>query len=644
MVSLRAALVIAALTVTATVVLARLEFLGLLPTTFQSTPAMHAGDQIVVYLCCATLVVYLVRAYRNRVTELGRVGNDLAHRSSDLQDSKAELQRAQAVAKVGNWVFDIAAGSIRLSAETCRIFGLPAGTTGSHDAYLARVHPDDRSAVERAWQAACKGHPFDSEHRFLVAGLSRWVRLKAEFEFSADGRALSAVGIAQDIDERRIAEEKINELAYFDPLTHLPNRRLLLDRLKRAMAVSNRQQTYCAVLFIDLDHFKTLNDSQGHDMGDLLLQQVAQRLLDGVREVDTVARLGGDEFVVVLERLSNNAQEAATEVGATGHKILSLLKLMYQLGDMQYRCTASMGAILFLGNGTSIDELLKQADLAMYQAKDTGRDALRFFDIAMQTVVLERAALDADLREAIQNRQFVLHYQAQWVDEARIVGAEALLRWSHPLRGLVSPGEFIAQAEESGLILPLGRWVLESACAQLALWAGTAGMAQFTLAVNVSALQFRQPDFVAQVLQILEHSGANPHRLKLELTESLLADNVPDVIEKMTTLKRVGVGFSLDDFGTGYSSLSYLKRLPLDQLKIDQSFVRDVLKDPNDAAIVKTIVALADSLGLGVIAEGVETQGQRDFLVQCGCHAYQGYLFSRPVVLKDFEELVLGKR
>lgn len=448
------------------------------------------------------------------------------------------------------------------------------------------------------------------------------------------------IGTHHDITERKIAEERIKELAFFDALTRLPNRTLLLDRLRQAIAVSARNKTCSALLFIDLDHFKTLNDTLGHDKGDLLLKQVAQRLALSVRTNDTVARVGGDEFVVVLESLHKNPQEAANQTRAIGEKILSVLDEPYQLGEIDYRTTASVGATVFRGRQASIDELLKQADLAMYKSKEIGRNAMSFFDPAMQTVVLERAALEAGLRKAIDGGQLVLHYQAQVVEGGRVTGAEVLVRWQHPQRGTVPPGEFIPLAEETGLILSLGNWVLETACTQLARWAERIDTQHLTIAVNVSAQQFREADFVETVSNIMTRTGANPKRLKLELTESLLVDNVEDIIQKMYALKAKGVEFSLDDFGIGYSSLSYLKRLPLNQLKIDQSFVRDVLIDPNDASIAKTIVALAQSLGLGVIAEGVETDAQRSFLADAGCHAYQGYFFCRPLPLEGFEKFV----
>lgn len=452
-----------------------------------------------------------------------------------------------------------------------------------------------------------------------------------------EGTVTHYIGAQSDITARKRAEEKINELAFFDQLTGLANRTLLLDRLKQAMTASSRSGRYSALLFVDLDNFKTLNDTLSHEVGDLLLKQVARRLTLCVREGDTVARLGGDDFVVILSSLSANEAEAASRTETVSQKILAALNEIYQLGDVLHHSTASIGATLFKGTLTPVDDLMKQADLSMYKSKQAGRNTVVFFDPAMEIAVKERAALEEHLRHALDAKQFDLHFQAQVIDDGRLIGAEALLRWQHSVRGMVSPAQFIPLAEETGLILPIGDWVLETACTQLFKWATQPEMSHLTLAVNVSAHQFRQPDFVDRVLAILKDTGANPRRLKLELTESMLVENVQEIIEKMFALKARGVSFSLDDFGTGYSSLSYLKRLPLDQLKIDQSFVRDVLNDPNDAAIAKTIVALAQSLGLNVIAEGVETEAQRDFLDSVGCHAYQGYFFSRPLPVDDFE-------
>ena len=446
--------------------------------------------------------------------------------------------------------------------------------------------------------------------------------------------------LRREVAERKMADDEIRNLAYHDALTRLPNRRLLFDRLQHAIAASSRSGRYCALLFIDLDNFKSLNDTLGHDAGDLLLQEVSRRLATCLREGDTAARLGGDEFVVLLENLSENAQEAATQAETTGEKIHGALNQTYQLANHEYNGTPSIGVTLFTDHQDTVDELLKRADLAMYHAKSAGRNALRFFDPQMQAVITTRSTLEAGLREALLKQQFLLYYQAQVDGEGRVTGAEALLRWQHPQGELVSPMEFIPLAEDTGLILLVGRWVLETACAQVALWAACPELAHLVVAVNVSAREFHHKDFVDQVKSVLVTSGARPQRLKLELTESLLLHDVEDTIVKMTALRAEGVSFSLDDFGTGYSSLSYLKRLPLDQVKIDRSFVRDVLTDAYDSAIARSVIDLGRNLGLGVIAEGVETGAQRDFLAASGCRNYQGYLFSRPLPLHDFEEFV----
>lgn len=454
------------------------------------------------------------------------------------------------------------------------------------------------------------------------------------------GKATHYVGSHYDITERKKAEEKINALAFYDQLTGLPNRTLLADRLKQTLARCERNRQHGALLFMDLDHFKVLNDTQGHDMGDMLLKQVAERVQHSIRDDDTAARVGGDEFVVVLSGLSKHAVGAARTAESIAGKILAALNQGYQLGDTLYHCGASIGVTLFFGGNTLIEELMKQADMAMYRSKLEGRNLVRFFDPAMEVDVKARAALESDVREALEQEQFVLHYQPQIVADGRVTGAEALIRWSHPVRGMVTPADFIPAAESTHLIQPLGRWVLNSACQTLARWAHHEKLAPLTVAVNISAHQLREADFVEQVIAAIKLAGINPQRLKLELTESVLVEDVEVAIQKMYALKAIGVGFSMDDFGTGYSSLTYLKRLPLDQLKIDQSFVRDLLSDANDAVIAKTIVALGQSLGLNVIAEGVETSAQREFLAATGCLAYQGYLFSRPLPVAAFEDYV----
>jgi diguanylate cyclase (GGDEF)-like protein/PAS domain S-box-containing protein len=454
------------------------------------------------------------------------------------------------------------------------------------------------------------------------------------------GELTHYVSTLVDITERQAAEKKIEHLAFYDPLTQLPNRRLFLDRLQQALAGCGRSGRKGALLFIDLDNFKILNETSGHDVGDKLLVEVAQRLVACIRNADTVARLGGDEFVVLLEDLSESASEAAAQAKEAGESILSALNRPYAIGGRVHHSTPSVGVTLFIDAEDSLDELLKQADIALYQAKSAGRNTLRFFDPVTQGALAARTCLESALRLALRDRQFILHYQPQ-VDDARcLIGVEALLRWRHPQRGLVSPDEFIPLAEATGLILPIGRWVLEEACMQLKTWAANPSTRALHLAVNVSAHQFRQTDFVDQVRDALEQAGAPPGKLKLELTESLVIDDIEGTIEKMRALKRLGVGFSMDDFGTGYSSLSYLTRLPLDQLKIDRSFVRNLPDNTNDAAVVQTIITLAKSLGLAVIAEGVETEAQRRFLEMHGCPTYQGYLYSPAVDIAQFERLL----
>ncbi len=439
------------------------------------------------------------------------------------------------------------------------------------------------------------------------------------------------IGMVHDLTLSRQREDEIRRLAYYDPLTALPNRRLLLDHLKHATSASARTGQAGAVMFLDLDHFKQINDSLGHTVGDDVLQRVAKRLQASVGDGHLVARVGGDEFVLVLEALGDVGQESAKQTEALASKILSELGQPYALHDRSIVCTPSLGIAMFEQGNDDIEELLKKADAGMHQAKAAGRNKVRFFDPVMQAAAATRKALEAALRRGLEKEEFLLYFQIQIGSDGQPTGAEALVRWNRESGGMVSPAQFIPLAEESGLILPLGQWVLETACTQLLAWGNDPQTAQWSMAVNVSALQFLQADFVAHVEHALQKTGANPRLLKLELTESMLVGDIEAIISKMTALMVRGVRFSLDDFGTGYSSLTYLKRLPLAQLKIDQSFVRDLLTDPNDAVIASTIVSLGHSLGLKVIAEGVETQGQRDFLAQMGCDAFQGYYFGHPV-------------
>lgn len=447
-----------------------------------------------------------------------------------------------------------------------------------------------------------------------------------------------------DVTEIRQASAEIENLAFYDPLTNLPNRRLLMDRMQHALIASVRSGKFGALLFLDLDHFKNLNDSLGHEVGDMLLCDVAQRLRSSVRREDTVARLGGDEFVVMLENLSPNMDTAVALARKIGEKILFKLNVPFLLGAHTYHSTPSIGATLMNGSdGLVSSDLLRQADIAMYQVKTLGRNSLCFFDPKMQVAINQRAQLESDLQAALSLNQFELYYQPQFHLNGNMVGAEGLIRWRHPEKGLVPPGVFIGVAEESELIIPIGHWVLKTACEQLVAWSNNPDLMHLQISVNVSARQFKQHDFVARVIEVLRETGAKPHLLKLELTESLMLDNVKDSIGKIEQLKTKGLRFSIDDFGTGYSSLAYLTQIPLDQLKIDQSFVRNLGVRQSDHVIVQTIIGMAKNLELDVIAEGVETQEQKDLLASYGCYLFQGYFFARPTPVSQLESLILKK-
>jgi len=468
-------------------------------------------------------------------------------------------------------------------------------------------------------------------------GTMFWVELEVVGVQTEGGEPSHWVAVGRDITQRKAAEDMIRHMALYDPLTDLPNRQLLVERLQRALSQSERSGQHGALMFIDLDNFKILNDTLGHHVGDELLQKVAIRLSQSVRKTDTVARLGGDEFVIMVDDLSTEQAAAAYKARVLAEKVLHMLREPFVIDRHQHFATPSIGVTPFVGTQTDVSELLKQADLAMYQAKNQGRNTVCFFDPAMQATVSANATISAELRTAIHEQQFVLHYQPQVDRQGVITGVEALIRWNHPGRGLVAPADFIPVAEDTGLILPLGHWVIETACEQLAAWADWPQTAGLSIAVNVSVHQFRHPDFVEMVVDAIRRYGVRPHKLKLELTESLLAERMEVAIQKMGRLKHMGVSLALDDFGVGYSSLSYLKQLPLDQLKIDKGFVADVLTDPHDAAISRAIIALAQSLNLQVVAEGVETQEQRDFLAYQGCDQFQGYLFAPPLPIETLD-------
>jgi len=468
-------------------------------------------------------------------------------------------------------------------------------------------------------------------------GASFWVELEVVSVQASAEEVTHWVAVGRDITQRKTAEDMIRHLAFYDPLTDLPNRQLLLDRLQKSLSQSARTGQHGALMFIDLDNFKILNDTLGHHMGDQLLQQVALRLTKSVRKTDTVARLGGDEFVVMVDDLSTDPDAAADKSHTLAEKVLHMLREPFQIAGHQHFATPSIGVTTFNGDQSNVSELLKQADLAMYQAKSLGRNTLCYFDPDMQATMSANAAVGAALRVGLREKQFVVHYQPQVDRQGVITGVEALVRWQHPEKGLIRPADFIPVAEDTGLILPLGQWVLETACEQLASWADWPQTAGLSIAVNVSVYQFRHPNFVDMVMAAIARTGIRPQKLKLELTESLLADRMEITIQKMGMLKDLGVTLSLDDFGVGYSSLSCLKRLPLDQLKIDRGFVADVLTDPNDAAISRAIIALAQSLSLQVVAEGVETHEQRDFLAYQGCDQFQGHLFAPALPIETLD-------
>ena len=833
---------------------------------------VRAGLGLLFSLLLATLAKMLADAR----TQKARLAIKVAERTAEVRAREADLERAEAIAQVGSWVFDIQSNKSTNSTVASRITGVPPDTPVRLESFLETVYPHDRAAVATAWQAALRGEPYDVEHRTLIDGKLRWLRQRAELEFDSDGRALRAVGTVEDITERKTAELalsdseanlrrivetaregiwmidaenrttfvnprmsellgcpaeqmlgrppfdfldpemrrlverklverrqgntdqyelrltrldgsqlwtllstnplkdaagryigtlgmltdisarkqaeaelriaaiafeaqegmlvtdaeerilRVNEaftritgytaeeavgqtprllhsgrhdphffaqmwahierngywegeiwnrrkngevfpewlaitavrddlghvthyvgtlndisqrkedeaairrLAFYDPLTGLANRRLLLDRLNQTLAAAARTGQDGALIFIDLDNFKQLNDTRGHHVGDLLLEEVAQRLTETVRKSDSVARLGGDEFVVLLQDLGEDPAQAAAMAEGVSEKIIAVLGMPYRLAGEEHTSTPSLGIAMFNREPHTAEEILKHADLAMYQAKAAGRNRLRFYDPKMQASVNQRAALERELRHAIGEGQLVLHYQSQVDGQGRVSGAEALLRWRHPERGLIPPAQFIGLAESLGLALPLGRWVLASACAQLAEWARRPETAGLTLAVNISGAHFRRPELVEDIRRALAENGANPKRLRLELAEATLLDDPDDSLEKMIALKETGVGFTLDNFGSGYCSLSYLKRLPLDQLKIAPAFVREVLEDCENDATADSFVALAESLGLALMAEGVETEAQRDYLAHHGCQIFQGFLFGLP--------------
>lgn len=571
--------------------------------------------------------------------------------STDITDRK----RTEESLRVAAAVFHSQEGMFVLDPDTCvldinsaftRMTGFSVSdlrgksmpivkSEGSNEDYWPMIWSD----VQRygRWQgevwACCKDED----------AIPTWLTLTAVHD--QNGRTTHYVGTQTDITQRRQAQEQITRLAYYDSLTGLPNRRLLMDRMRHCLSTHRRARHAGALLFIDLDNFKDFNDTRGHEAGDELLLQVSRRILGCCNETDTVARLGGDEFVVLREDAGNSRPVANEHTRSLAHQILSEIARPYTIGDAIHRCTCSIGAEVCVASDASVDDLMKRGDLAMYDAKHSGRNTVRFYQDGLEREINRRTQVEAELREGLDHGRFLLHFQGQFDLHGTMIGAEALVRWQHPTRGLIGPAEFIGIAEDAGLILPLGEWVMKTACRKLAEWSACAlSLARVPLAVNVSTRQMQEPDFVERTLALFDETGVEPSMLKIELTESALIEDIDGTIKKMRRLKDCGVAFALDDFGTGYSSLSYLKQLPLDQLKIDRSFVRDVLTDPSDAAIATSIVAMGKALGLGLIAEGVEMKEQRDFLAALGCHAFQGYLYAKPCDEAAFRHLLLENK
>ena len=578
--------------------------------------------------------------------EIGQVARSFDHmakalhaRDQALRESQAKLEKAQEVAHIGSWVSTPTpvGGQLTWSRETCRIFGLTEDRFDNRiETFFAMVHLEDLEAVKEANRAALAGDKsYDIEHRIVRPdGSVRWVHEQADIVRDTEGKAISMIGVIQDITERKTSEERIQYLAYYDALTGLPNRALFMDRLQHAVIDADRRERLVGVMFLDVDRFKDVNDSLGHETGDQLLKAVAERLTAVVRKGDTVARLGGDEFTIVLAGMAH-----VDDAAHVAQKILEVFEQPFHVAQREFHMTASVGITLYPFDDSNFSHLLRNADIAMYRAKEAGRNTYQFYTAEMTAKATERLALKNDLQRALKQHEFSLVYQPIVDSGGNILGVEALLRWQHPKHGLIAPDQFIGLAEETGLIVVLGEWVLRAACQQCVVW-HRRGFPELRMAVNLSARQFRHARLAGTVQAILQQTGLDARRLDLELTESVLLEHDETTAGSLRTLSDAGMSLVIDDFGIGYSSLSYLRRFPIRTLKIDRSFTRGIPADPDSTAIAASIITLAHSLGMKVVAEGVETAEQLEFLRRQGCDAYQGFRFSKPLPPDDLERLL----